>query len=128
MTDGVWFVSCERRRAISLAELETRIAHLREVQVSTEPDQLVLEVRDSRSGTIASIVVGLSGDPHVAVEAAEIAERLHRPDLQALDARYELVFDLRLADEVYNTLVHVASALEEACGAVVYDANEGSLR
>jgi hypothetical protein len=125
MTNGVWFALCECQRAISISELKSRLSRLRNLQIHERGDELELEVRDRRSGELSAISIGFSSDPHVTIEAAEIADRHGRPELRALDGRYELIFDLQRADEVYNTLAHVAGELEEATGAVIYNANEG---
>lgn len=122
---GTWFVLCDAARAIPPGTLAERFASLKHATVLDRGGSLTITVHDSLTGRDAQIDVGFSSEPHVAIEAREIAERHGRPELSALHARYELVWDLRMTDEVYNTLAVIAEKLETACGGVIYDVTEG---
>jgi hypothetical protein len=124
---GTWFVLVDPSRALSLAQLAARIADLPDTTLRSYDDALVLDVHDDLTGNDADLTVGYSRAPHVVIEAAELADDHERPDLARLEARYELLYDLRASDEVYNTLVRVAGALESACGGVIVDATSGRL-
>jgi hypothetical protein len=126
MSPGTWLVLCSAERTISLADLAERL-HGRKGLARVELDgALVATVRDALSGRDVQVTVGLSTESHVPLEAAELAGR--HPDasvhdrLAALDARYELLWDLRDSDEVYNTLAVIAGILETTCDGVIYDA------
>lgn len=122
---GTWFVMCDRKRASSIEELAAVLANLKHADVKRTGDELHITVHDPLTEHDADIAVGLAMESHVRVEAGEIAERRKRPEVAALDARYELVWDLRMSDEVYNTLCVIAERLEKACGGVIYDATNG---
>jgi hypothetical protein len=127
-TPGTWFVLCERARTIPLTDLAQRVTHLRDVTdvtIGSIDDSLQVTVRDSVTGRSAWIAVGLSTEPHVVLESAEIAEfhandRSDRAAIAAADARYEIVWDLKYSYEVYNTLAGIAEKLEKATAGVIF--------
>jgi len=122
---GTWFVMCAREHALPIAKLKAQLASLRDAEVKRDGDALEITVHDRLTKRDAEITVGLSTESHVRIEAAEIAERKDRPEVAALDARYELLYDLRVSDPVYNTLCVVAGKLEKKCHGVIYDATAG---
>jgi hypothetical protein len=129
--NGTWFVLCERARALPLEQLAEQIRGRRGVTTVDVGAVVTVQLHDARTGRDANITVGLSTEPHVVLESAEIAERhaADRPDrdqIAAADARYELHWELRVTDEVYNTLAVIAGELEKACGAVIFDVTNGS--
>ncbi len=124
---GTWFVMCERARAVPVRTIEPRIAKLRDVKVRDAGETLWLDVHDRLTGHDAEISVTLSTEDHVPIEAAEFAERVRRPELAAFDARYELLWDIRLSDEVYNVLAVTAETLQKACDGVIYDVTNGRI-
>ncbi len=140
MTSGTWLAYCARSRVLPLDHLGNRLsAATGHAARLYQPDLLIIPVHDSLTGNDAEVAVSLDTGPHVVVEAAELAGDLvagrHRidaavpvPDADALrsaDARYELTWDARFADEVYNTLMVLAELLIGQCGATVYDATNG---
>jgi hypothetical protein len=140
VTSGTWLAYCARRRALPLDDLGDRLsAATGNAARLDRPDLLIVPVHDSLTGNDAEVTVSLDTGPHVVVEAAELADDLaagrHRidpavpvpdaADLRSADARYELTWDVRFADEVYNTLMVLAELVIGECDATVYDATDG---
>jgi hypothetical protein len=122
---GTWFVMCAREHALPIAKVEALLGNLSHADMKRDGDALAVTVHDPMTKRDAGISVGLSTRKHVPIEAAEIAEREDRPEVAALDARYELLWDLRLSDEVFNTLCVIAGKLEKACHGVIYNVTNG---
>lgn len=137
MSRGTWLAYCDRRRLIPLDAVGRHLASHGELAPRLDPagKVLVVEVHDTMTGNVADIAVSIDTGPHVALEAAELAESLTSgripidegvpiPDAAALartDARYEITWDLRRSDETYNAMMWIAGILMEECGAIVFD-------
>jgi hypothetical protein len=136
-SSGTWFAYCERSRVLPLDQLAQRLSAVTGHAARLDQSNLlVIAVHDSMTGNDADVSVTLDIGSHVRAETAELADDLvagkHNidpgvpvPDAEALrsaDARYELTWDLRFSDEVYNTLIVLAELLIEECRAIVYDA------
>ena len=126
MTAGLWFVLCDRSRAISTSEIAARIPKVSYYTVELEDDLLVVTVLPPQSSEPAEFVVGLSTKEHIQSESTEIAEAhaVGRPDytkIAAADARYEINWEPRHTDDVFEILDDVAKLIATTTGGVVYD-------
>jgi hypothetical protein len=69
-----------------------------------------------------------SAEPHVRVEATELAEAHGVPALAACDRRFEVSFDdLELVLDDYNTMFEVQTILQELTGGYLHLAWNGEL-
>src|SRR5262249_24186124 len=132
MSIGIWYAYCARERLMSLDDLARRLMPDSALTVRREQENLlVVTVHDSLTGNDADVTISIDTGPHVAIEAAELAEGwltvdegVPPPDAEALrraDARYELNWELLFSDETYNAMLVIADDLIQACGAIVYD-------
>lgn len=125
MTAGVWFVLCDRRRALAMADVRPRLVRIPCVAVAPAGGDAVVTVLPPQSSRPADITVGLSTAPHVVLESAEIArsaaERPDRAAIAAADARYELVWDPHDTEDVFEIVCEIANILASATGGAVYD-------
>ena len=123
-----WEVYCSDARAISLDELAGKLSHQ---ETRREGDTLIVVARDTPTSPPAEVEVRIERGPAVREAAADLAERdlplapdVPEPDLDALrasDARYVLEYDADRHYELVNALIFTAGALENACGAIIYD-------
>jgi hypothetical protein len=105
------------------AELSLRNASWLEVRLDGES----LVVR-ARRGKGPALHVGLNDEPHVALEARELAERRGCYDLARCDRRFEVGFDdLEAVLDESNTLAEVQDALQNLIGGTAHLAWNGEL-
>ena len=86
-----------------------------------------LEVRLS-PGSEPVFRVAFSAEPHVAVEAVEMAELHSLPALRRLDRRFEVAFDdLGAVLDEYTTLFEVQATLQDLTGGYLFLSWNGSV-
>jgi hypothetical protein len=118
---------------ISLDEIGRRISTDPDVTATrVEGDWLTVHMHDGRTGNDAAVWIGIDAESHVILEAQELVELdigvdpgVPPPDLGQLarcDARYEMIWELQFSDETYNVMMVLVDILQEATGAIVYDA------
>lgn len=68
------------------------------------------------------LVIGLDAEPHVVIEAAEIAERHAVPGLAGCDRRFEiLIEDLEATLDETNTLAEVQMTLQDLTNGYLFN-------
>jgi hypothetical protein len=126
MTAGLWFVLCDRSRAISMSEVAERLPKVTYYTVARDGEALIITVLPPQSSEPAEITIGLSTADHVQHESQEIADEhaADRPDyakIAAADARYEMVWEPHQTDDVFEIVDDAARRIAEATGGVIYD-------
>jgi len=81
-----------------------------------------------RWGKGPELHIGLSHEPHVRLEAAEVAETHARPEIARCDRRFEVGFDdLDAVLDETNTLIEVQMTLQDVTGGYITMAWNGNL-
>jgi hypothetical protein len=124
-SNGSFLILFSKSKGVTIEDAAETLADLKGVTTARHEDAVIV------SDKSAHMTVVLSTAEHVVQESHEIAmqfanDRMDRDRIAALDARFELTWELEDTMELMNATISVAGALEVLTGGVIFDPVSGT--